>query len=369
MQKFATIRVSDVARWMGLSPRELYRFALRIDDQFLPTRESKVKGKVRLIDAPKRHAKPLLRRLHRGLQAMKLFHGSAHGGIEQRSTFTSAGVHLGRWFVWTRDAKDCFPSITRQRMLAELRALGFDHDVARLLSFLFIVRGRVPQGSPVSTDAVNLYFYRLDQKVASEAGKYDIGRSRVVDDLVISGENKAAGERIALLIEHELGESGLKVNDKKRRAVGLQSRHNAQLVHNLRVNDPKGIRICSDHLATVNRLSCEYIDACNRVTADSLMALAHRRKVLEGHLHYIAQADLSPHSRWKKRLFFGDRQVIRELGEVALYAYRNKWWLMSPKRNEPQRLARLWKERVLATTVAHSQATEVPEGLDFQFEV
>jgi len=346
MKPFDNLRITDVARWMGLSVSQLERLAEDIDDGFWPTRAQLVGKKVREIDAPKPKIKALLRRLHHGLQSARLYHAAAHGGVIRRSTFTSARQHLGHTYVGTRDAKDCFPSIKRESLHEELVTLGFRGRVASVLAKLLTVRGRVGQGSPVSTDAANLFLYRADQKIASRAGQLDAGRSRIVDDFVVSSDDLAVIDELTLIIEDELRQRGIRVNHKKRRQSGLQRSENEQLVHSLRVNLKDGVRICKAHLQKARRQGLEYENACRRVTPASLLALAQRRNEFFGLINYIAQADRSPEKQIRTYLTRGDSIVREKLARQRLTAHRNKWWVFNDRRNEPLRLANLWQERI-----------------------
>ena len=128
----------------------------------------KPNGKVRVIDPPTRTAKLFLRRLHRLLQSnVHLFHISAHGGIKRRSTFTCSRRHLGKDFLGKVDVTDCFPSISPKMLLSQFRQLGFHWKTSILLCKLMTIRNRVPQGSPLSSDAINLFFYSLDRQMFS----------------------------------------------------------------------------------------------------------------------------------------------------------------------------------------------------------
>src|SRR4051794_15482660 len=126
-----------------------------------------------MLAKPKR----MFKRLHAWFQANRLAHPAAHGGVRKRSCFTSARLHLAR-HTWTRDVADCFPSVSEELFRAELLALGFSAETAHILTRLCIVRGGIPQGSPISNDALNLYLWRVDQAMASYCGSMGLGYSR-----------------------------------------------------------------------------------------------------------------------------------------------------------------------------------------------
>ncbi|MEZ6032053.1 MAG: reverse transcriptase domain-containing protein [Planctomycetaceae bacterium] len=351
MNRFSKITVSQISRWVGLDEKETWVFARTLDDQFLPTRQIVINGKARSIDAPNCSTKKRLRKLHRAIQRQTLLHGAAHGGVKGKSIFTSAGKHTGTSFIWTRDAKDCFPSVTGRSMNRELKRLGFATDVARLLTYLFVIRGAIPQGSPLSNDALNLYFYRLDQFAASRAGQIGFSFSRVADDFVLSGNTKAIGDALIRRIEERIGDHGLIINDKKRRNQGLQPGSNAQYVHNLLVNTRGSVRPNKDHKQIAIELAAKYVNMAQRVDAYSIPATADVRCRLQGYYYFLKQSDKSPHKWIKQQLVLGDQKVMQKLEKIGLTSPKGKWWLITRcgKRikNEPLRLASIWK-RILA---------------------
>ena len=189
------IQPVHLAEAMGLSIDRLWAFARHIDSCYKPRRMQWDGKKHRPIDPMYGSPKKLLKKLHCFFQSNRLSHASAHGGVRGRSCFSSARVHLGRRFVWTRDAADCYPSVSPASMLTELRALGFPKSTSSILARLFTYRGGIPQGSPVSGDALNFFFWRLDQLMSSIAGASSLGYTRVADDFVISGNVSEPGDR------------------------------------------------------------------------------------------------------------------------------------------------------------------------------
>ena len=339
------ITPTDIATAMDMTLKQVWAFGRRLDEAFKPTEMRNIKGKMRPIDAPYPRAKHPLRLLHRWFQRSRLYHRVAHGGVKGRSCFTSARRHLGHKYVWTRDAKDCYPSISTEAYRAELKQLGFRHDTALLLSWLCTVRGRFGQGSPVSGDALNLYFWRIDQAMSSRCGKF-LHISRVADDFVVSGNRKNLGDALIRRLEEMVEECGIKINEKKRRKSGFQDRSALQLVHNIRVENRRGTKICRDHWNLARQCASSYIDSSRSVQPDSLEPLAAKRRQLLGYIYYMRQADFANVKHLKQQLKLGDRKVAGRIRSSRITAYKNKWWLMSKKRNEPRRIATVWRNRI-----------------------
>ena len=350
------ISPADIAKGMGLTESEAWKHARNIDKHFLPTREQQCGKKVRKIDAPKPHMKKLLKKLHRWMHQENSAHPKAHGGVSRRSPFTSARRHVSKIRnVWTRDAKDCFPSINGEMFCRELRQLGFRQDTAKLLTMLCIVRDRIPQGSPVSNDALNIYLWSLDQTMSSKAGNENCEFTRVADDLVLSSPCNESGNKLCRDMEDLLREKGLKINQKKRKKEGFQNRSKPQHVHSIRVDKRKGTEIHKNHQAVAWELAERYVSSCKCLQPDSLQATADIRKRLEGYMHYSRQAIYSNVKHLRKQLELGDRIVAKKLKAIRITAHKGKWWAVSVKRNkfgakivtrdEPKRIAAVWRQR------------------------
>ena len=302
--------------------------------------------KHRPIDPMFGWSKKLFRTLHRWLQRQQFAHARAHGGVRGRSCFTSAQQHLGHRFFWTRDAENCYPSITPAAFHQEMLALGFPTDTAELLSLLATVRNSVPQGSPLSNDALNLFFWRVDQVLASFCGQYDLAFSRIADDFVISGNNRAAGFGATRLVERLLDERGIRVNEKKRRKSGFRLREEKPQVHSILVHNRRGTTISDEHRKTAIAAAERYLAACKSVQPDSLEALACKRQSVAGWMYYCRQAQFGPAIAVRRLLKAGDDVMRRKLTHLRLSAPKGKWWVVTKKRNEPRWLAMLWRRRV-----------------------
>ncbi len=337
---------ADVAAGLGMSEESAWCFARNIEQHYKPSRDQKVGRKVRRIDPLFKPAKRRLKSLHNWFQKRRLFHPAAHGGVRKRSCFTSASRHLGSKAVWTRDAKDCYPSISPKSFYKEMRLLGFRSETARLLTMLCTVRGRIPQGSPISNDALNLFFWRTDQGASSFVGAQRSRYSRVADDFVVSGNSIVAGDAAIRMIEIEINRRGVVVNDKKRREVGLQLNCKVQVVHSINVTQRRGTTISRDHWVTARTLAEKYVLSCRSAQPETLLALAHKRQTLAGWMHYCRQGMFGPSAFLYRQLRAGDRHVQRVLGRLGITAYKSKWWLISSKRNEPKRLASVWQQRL-----------------------
>lgn len=313
------LTVDDIAKAMGLSIPQVWSLARNMDRAFWPTQRKLVRGKIREIDKPKPQTKRVLRKLHRFLQRRVGAHRSAHGGARSRSCFTAARQHLGRGYVVARDVKDAYPSVLREALKHRLCRLGFRADVSLLLSLLCTVRGRLAQGSPVSSDALNLFFFDADRALSAACGSVGARYSRTYDNMVISVNRGSMAEWPGNAMRKEIEAHGLKVNARKLHEKGsFGPRHHEQRVHNLVVNNKRGVRIGDDQVKKGVGLAEAYLRGAKTVGPDSLEGLACKRHKVTGWMHYCRQAEFGPARRIRQLLDAGDRNVHRKLAAAGL---------------------------------------------------
>ena len=346
------VTIDDLADAAGKSVPELWHYARNRAANYWPTRQRFTKGKHRPIDEPKPRFKEMLRGIHRFLKEKIPCHPAAHGGVKGKSYITSARTHANPRIVITRDVTKCFPSVQPQELQDRLRKLGFRSDVAEMLTLLFTFDGGVPQGSPTSTDAVNLLFWDADQRISSVCGQVGANYTRMVDDMIISVDDLSQAARLAALLEQEIRDHGLSVNRKKRDDHGQQIRGGRQRVHNLDADGSRP-RITRDTVGAVRRLAEGYARGARGVAPNSLEGLARKRRKVQGHVNQFGQLDRKHASHLKKLLRHGDKTVTRILQKQGLSGYHGQWWLKQkpkskrgqhlPHFDEPKRLAEAWR--------------------------
>lgn len=297
-------------------------------------------GKQRELDVPRPLMKGLLRKLHRFIQHRKLFCAAAHGAVRQRSSFSSAKCHLGTQVVAIRDVRNCYPSVSHGALRETLLQLGFRADTSRLLAGLFCCRGHLPQGAPTSGDALNLYLWDMDIQVLDFCGQ-DVTYTRMVDDHVLSGNDQSRVEEAAAFLEDRLHIKGLSVNTEKKSVNGLTISPQRQNVHSIGVNHPCRTRIpklrCREYL----EYAILFVKSAKCVSADSLPAVADKRRRLAGYINYCRQADKSPAKHLQRLLVDGDRIVCETLRRHHVTRSK-KWWFKNKTSDRSIDLAKLW---------------------------
>jgi hypothetical protein len=164
----------------------------------------------------------------------------------------------------------------------------------------------------------------------------------VYDDFVISTDDPASVATVTRAIEREIAEHELQVNEAKRRRSGFLSPSKQQRVHNLEVKSRNGVGINRDQARVAIEAAESYVRTARCVSPDTLEVAARKRRKLTGYMGYCGQADYGPVKHLRRLLKQGDRLVCTRLLQAGITRKR-KWWVISPSRNEPRRLERLWR--------------------------
>jgi len=200
---------SDIAQALDLTIGQLHHYSQHRHRETAPHYVTfaipKRSGGERLIHAPKKKLKAILRQLDQLLVSKLPKSEYAHGFIKQRSIATGARPHVDKELVLKFDIKDCFPTIHFGRVRGLLLSLGYSYPVAASLAVLMTEAPRQPvaaegkiyhvptgprvcvQGAPTSPGLCNAILLRLDRRLWGLAKKYGLSYTRYADDLTFSG--------------------------------------------------------------------------------------------------------------------------------------------------------------------------------------
>ena len=244
---------------------------------------------------------------------------------------------MGKAWIVSRDIQDCYPSISSAALKKRLLELGFRRDTAWYLSQLLTHRNQIPQGSPASGDALNLFLYDGDAHLTAQClGKAVVTRS--ADDWIVSSRDLTFVEQAGRIVEEEIVQHGLRVNEAKRKKRGLQKSDRRQLVHNIVVNSAEGTSINAEFTTKAIEAGLEYVRAARRVSPETLKQTAALREKVHGWLYYSRQAHFSPAPYVRRLMRTGDRLVSTRLIKAGVTRAR-RWWAS----NGPAELTRRWQ--------------------------
>jgi len=264
----------DLADALGMRPEELAWFedargmnARAVSPRLLHYHHrwvAKARGGFRLLEAPKPRLKRIQRWLLDNVLAPIPPSDVAHGFVPGHSVRTFVAPHVGRPVVVRIDLEDFFASVSRARIAALFRRVGYPRRVAAALAGLttaptpecvleehpragvhlaqrFLTNARLrdphlPQGAPTSPALSNLAAWRLDRRLAALADGFGARMTRYADDLAFSGD-EAFGRNAHFLIARVGAiaiEEGFHVNQRKTRVM---RRGRRQILAGVVVND------------------------------------------------------------------------------------------------------------------------------------
>ncbi|HNV71109.1 MAG TPA: reverse transcriptase family protein, partial [Candidatus Ozemobacteraceae bacterium] len=251
---------ADVAEALGISVGQLRHFSIHRERErvchYVRFAIPKRTGGERVIMAPKKRMKGLLRQLNRDLVQKLPVHEAARGFVPGGSVRANAEPHVGRKYVIRLDIRDFFPTLHFGRVRGYLIAVGFGYAVATILAVLMTEAERQPvqidnqvyqvpigsrycvQGAPTSPGLANAIFKRADRRLSQLAAKLEMNYSRYADDLTFSGDDESVVVelfRYAMLI---LTNEGFTLNLAKTRVMRAS---NAQRVTGATVNQVLGL--------------------------------------------------------------------------------------------------------------------------------
>jgi len=278
-------------------------------------------GLPRLIEAPKMRLKEVQRWILREILHGVPVHESAQGFTRGRSVIDHARHHSGRPVLLRLDLTDFFSSVSAGRVFGIFQTLGYDSDVAHVLTGLTtnavpphvwnVVRaassapvpatfhlGRalatphLPQGAPTSPALANLAAFRLDRRLAGLAASAGLRYSRYADDLAFSGPRIArGGSDLEALVQTIARDEGFRLNTAK---SVLRTRAARQQVCGIVVNAAPNIR-----RAEYDRLKAMLHNAARHGPASQ--GLSGRAAELQGRIAWVAALNPARGEKLRRR--------------------------------------------------------------------
>lgn len=251
----------EVAAALGLTLGQLRHFSIHREKEKVPHYVTfaipKRSGGERLIMAPKRRLKAVLRALLPLLVDKLPVSEQAHGFRRGRNIRSGAEPHVGHRLVVHLDLRDFFPTVTFARVRGFLIACGYGYPVATTLAALMTEAKRQPvnvngeiffspvgprhcvQGAPTSPGVCNAIVAKLDRRLAGLAKKFGMAYTRYADDLTFSGDlDSAATGRLVRHVTAIVREEGFIINSAKTRVMRAGAR---QCVTGVTVNKVLGL--------------------------------------------------------------------------------------------------------------------------------
>lgn len=160
------------------------------------------------------------------------------GSIKGKDLFRHIEPHIDQPTVICMDLQHCFPNISQQRVYETWKGmLGYDPELARILTQLTTIRGYLPQGPATSPMLCNFALSKMASEISAVCEANGLAYTQYVDDICISGDDVLARAVIAEV--HKIVKSyGQNIKDVKtqimdsrhqQRSMGIVLNKNAKL--------------------------------------------------------------------------------------------------------------------------------------------
>lgn len=123
--------------------------------------------------------------------------------------------HKGNLYILKMDVKGFYPSIKREKIYHQFTNIGYNANIANLLTNLCVYEDKLPQGAVCSPYLANLVCRNLDFRIAGYCNRRDIIYTRYADDLTFSCDNRDALKGIYGTIRKILKDEGFQLNERK----------------------------------------------------------------------------------------------------------------------------------------------------------
>lgn len=194
-------------------------------------------GGYRLISAPMPRLKRLQYWILDNILNKLPLSEQAHGFVSHRNIVSNAQLHTQQAVVINFDLKDFFPTIDYKRIRGLFRSLGYNEQIASLLSlvcsepltdevsldqtqYFLANRQRIlPQGAPTSPAMSNLICRKLDRRLQGLAQKWGFVYSRYADDLSFSSATAEHISKLVYQVKKIVAEEGFCIHPDKTRIM------------------------------------------------------------------------------------------------------------------------------------------------------
>lgn len=130
---------------------------------------------------------------------------------------SNAEYHKKNLFLLEMDIKNFFGTINERQVFKLFCNIGYNVNVAAILTNLCTYEGMLPQGAVTSPYIANLVCYHLDLRLNGICSRKDIVYTRYADDLSFSSNDRKQLNCIEKFVKYIICDEGFLVNEKKTR--------------------------------------------------------------------------------------------------------------------------------------------------------
>ena len=185
--RFSATNLNELAALLSTEAKQIVWVLSRLKGLYYRKDRLKQNGALRTLWIPRPPLRPLQDKIQTEILAKVPLPTCVQGGVRGRSIITNAKHHVGKPVLSTMDIKNCFPSITVQKVRRVFEDIGFTGEAMSILTKLTTWERQLPQGPPTSVTIANLALANLDRRQLGLAKQHGFRYTRFVDDMSASG--------------------------------------------------------------------------------------------------------------------------------------------------------------------------------------
>lgn len=216
--------VGDLSQSLRLPKEVISKFSFNNDRYYHRIEMEKKSGGIRHIESPLKELKAIQRWVLRYILDKLSPSVYAKGFVRKKSIFDNAKPHEGNQYVLNLDLKDFFTSVQASHVYTLFKNIGYNNNIAFILTSFCTKGGYLPQGAPTSPALSNLVCLRLDHRISTYCKKRALTYTRYADDLCISGNKILILQKASYLIKDIICDEGFTINVKKEKFLGPKVR-------------------------------------------------------------------------------------------------------------------------------------------------
>lgn len=225
--------IASLAKALNVNEKVLISIAANAESNYTAFEIESKNGKYRDVYEPKFLLKSIQKRINSQIFEKVKYPKYLQGGIrdlsDPRDYVRNASIHAGADTLVSLDIKDFYNSIKKDKVFDMYKLFfQFPEEVAKVLTELTTLGGRVPQGACTSSYVANLIFAQSEYLVISSLERKGVQYTRLLDDVTLSSnkvlDTKILNESISAVVK--LFKSyGLRQNRNKKKVEFSHYKH------------------------------------------------------------------------------------------------------------------------------------------------
>lgn len=290
-------RLEHLALQMHIPPEEIIEILENIKSHYSIMEEKQYNPdgtlkKIRIVYEAVPALKKILKAINKYLLKKIKLPEYIHGSRTRHSIHSNAESHVGKYYVFSLDIKNFFPSVSANNVYNLFKRLKCSHEVAKILEKICTADDHLPQGYNTSSYIANLIILPTAMRIHALCKKQGLNASFYVDDITISGNKDP--EKLFPTINRIITECGFKLNmGKKVCKKATEQKKVTGIIVNKKMNIEKAqyrkvraiINMCKKHGHT------SLLGRIQKNNGDKIATITGLKNHLRGKLTHFAQTN------------------------------------------------------------------------------